>query len=43
MNVVVLRGRLTRPAALRSLPSGDQLLALEVSIQTEGRRAETRL
>jgi len=40
-NVVVLRGRLTRPAALRSLPSGDQLVALEVSIQREGERAET--
>jgi single-strand DNA-binding protein len=40
-NVVVLRGRLTRPAALRSLPSGDQLLALELSIQREGERADT--
>ena len=40
-NVVVLRGRLTRPAALRSLPSGDQLLALELSIQRDGERAET--
>ena len=40
-NVVVLRGRLTRPAALRSLPSGDQLVALEVSIQREGERADT--
>ena len=41
MNVVVLRGRLTRPAALRSLPSGDQLLALEMSVHREGQRAET--
>lgn len=40
-NVVVLRGRLTRPAALRSLPSGDQLVALELSIQRAGERAET--
>ena len=40
-NVVVLRGRLTRPAAVRSLPSGDQLVALEVSIPREGERAET--
>ncbi len=40
-NVVVLCGRLTRPAALRSLPSGDQLVALEVSIRREGERAET--
>ena len=40
-NVVILRGRLTRPAALRALPSGDQLVALEVSIQREGEKAET--
>ncbi|MGH9283532.1 MAG: single-stranded DNA-binding protein [Acidimicrobiales bacterium] len=40
-NVVVLQGRLTRPAALRSLPSGDQLVALEVSIPREGHRAES--
>jgi len=40
-NVVVLRGRLTRPAALRLLPSGDQLVALEVSIRREGERADT--
>ena len=40
-NVVVLYGRLTRPAALRSLPSGDQLVALEVSVRREGDRAET--
>jgi len=38
---VVIRGRLTRPAALRSLPSGDQLVALEVSIQRDGERADT--
>lgn len=40
-NVVVLRGRLTRPAALRSLPSGDQLVALEVSIPCPGGRADS--
>lgn len=40
-NVVVLRGRLTRPAALRSLPSGDQLVALEVSMARAGERADT--
>ncbi|MGI8686730.1 MAG: hypothetical protein ACR2MO_16850 [Acidimicrobiales bacterium] len=38
---MVLRGRLTRPAALRCLPSGDQLVALEVSIRREGERADT--
>lgn len=40
-NVVFLRGRLTRPAAVRCLPSGDQLVALEVSITRNGERAET--
>lgn len=40
-NLVVLRGRLARPAALRSLPSGDRLVALEVSMPAEGRRTET--
>ena len=40
-NVVVLRGRLTRPAALRSLPSGDQLVALEVSIPREDGPADS--
>ena len=40
-NVVVLCGRLSRPAALRSLPSGDQLLELEVSVRREGDRADT--
>ena len=40
-NVVVLRGRLSRPPALRSLPSGDQLVSLEVSIPRPGERADT--
>jgi len=40
-NLVVLRGRLTRPAALRTLPSGDHLVALEVSMPPAGRPAET--
>ena len=40
-NVVVLRGRLTRPAAVRSLPSGDELVELEVSVRREGERAES--
>lgn len=40
-NVVVLRGRLTRPAAVRSLPSGDQLVALEISMARDGDPAET--
>ena len=41
MNVVVLRGRLTRPSELRILPSGDQLVALEVSTVRPGGRAES--
>lgn len=40
-NIVILRGRLTRPAALRSLPSGDQLVALELSVARPGQKAES--
>lgn len=40
-NIVVLRGRLTRPAAVRSLPSGDELVELEVSVPRDGERAES--
>ena len=40
MNVVVLSGRLSRPAEHRELPSGDQLLGLEVTIVREGERSE---
>ena len=40
MNMVVLRGRLTRPCELRLLPSGDQLVALDVSVARPGARAE---
>ncbi len=41
MNVVVLSGRLSRPAERRELPSGDQLLGLEVTITREGERSES--
>ncbi|MGH3369597.1 MAG: single-stranded DNA-binding protein, partial [Nocardioidaceae bacterium] len=41
MNVVVVRGRLSRPAAERVLASGDRLVALEVTVPTPGARAET--
>ncbi len=41
MNIVVLRGRLTRPAQLRILPSGDRLVALDVSVTRPGDRAES--
>jgi single-stranded DNA-binding protein len=40
-NVVVLIGRLARPAEARELPSGDRLVAYEVTIEREGERAET--
>lgn len=40
MNMVLLRGRLARPAELRLLPSGDPLLALEVTVPREGEKAE---
>ncbi len=40
-NVVVLVGRLARPAEARELPSGDRLVAYEVTVDREGERAET--
>ncbi|HEX2046349.1 MAG TPA: single-stranded DNA-binding protein [Acidimicrobiales bacterium] len=40
-NVVVLVGRLARPAEARELPSGDRLVAYELTIDREGERAET--
>ncbi|MGI9021802.1 MAG: single-stranded DNA-binding protein [Acidimicrobiales bacterium] len=39
-NVVALVGRLARPAEARVLPSGDRLVAYEVTIAREGQRAE---
>jgi single-strand DNA-binding protein len=41
MNVVVLIGRLARPAQTRDLPSGDRLVAYEVTVERPGERAET--
>lgn len=41
MNVVILRGRLSRPPKSRALPSGDILVAYEVTVPRPGRRAET--
>lgn len=41
MNVVVLIGRLARPAEVRELPSGDRLVAYEVTVDRQGERAET--
>jgi single-strand DNA-binding protein len=40
-NVVVLIGRLARPAEARELPSGDRLVAYELTVDREGERAET--
>lgn len=41
INTVVLVGRLSRPAEHRALPSGDDLVSLEVSVARPGQRAET--
>ncbi len=41
LNVVMLRGRLSRPAELRVLPSGDRLVALELSVPQAGVRTES--
>ena len=39
-NLAVLVGRLARPAEPRELPSGDRLVAFEVTIARPGARAE---
>ena len=41
MNVVVLQGRLSRPSELRVLPSGDRLVAIELSVARPGSRTES--
>lgn len=40
-NVVVLVGKLARPAEVRELPSGDRLVAYEVTVPRPGERAES--
>ncbi len=40
VNVVALVGRLARPAQWRELPSGDRLVAYEVTVERPGERAE---
>lgn len=40
-NVVVLTGRLARPAEGRELPSGDRLVAYELTVERTGERAES--
>ncbi len=41
MNIVMIRGELSRPATVRVLASGDRLVAYELTIRTENNRAET--
>jgi single-strand DNA-binding protein len=41
LNVVVLIGRLARPTTERVLPSGDRLVAYEVTVPRPGERAES--
>jgi single-strand DNA-binding protein len=41
VNVVILLGRLSRPAEARSLPSGDRLVQLEVTVQRPSDKAES--
>jgi single-strand DNA-binding protein len=41
LNVTIVRGRLSRPAASRLLPSGDRLASFEVSVERDGARAES--
>ena len=41
MNVVILRGRLSRPPQSRALPSGDIVITYEVTVPRPGQRAET--
>ena len=41
INLAVVQGRLTRPAELRMLPSGDRLVSLELSVARPGEKAES--
>lgn len=41
MNVVILRGTLSRPPAVREMPSGDQVVALDVTTRPAEGRAES--
>lgn len=41
LNVVVAVGRLTRPAELRVLPSGDRLVTMELTVARDEGRAES--
>jgi single-strand DNA-binding protein len=41
MNLVAVHGRLARPAEERTLPSGDRLVAYEVTVPNPDAKAET--
>lgn len=41
MNITVVRGRLSRAPEPRDLPSGDHLVAYEVTVEQPGARAES--
>lgn len=41
MNIVVIEGSLSRPPAERELPSGDRLVAYEVTVRSAGQPAES--
>ncbi len=41
MNVAVLKGRLSRPAAERVLPSGDRIVNLEITVREDGKQADS--
>lgn len=41
INLSVLAGSLSRPPAVRSLPSGDRLVALEVTVRSDDLPADT--
>ena len=41
MNVVILRGRLSRPPDVRALPSGGVVVSYQVTVARPGERAES--
>jgi single-strand DNA-binding protein len=41
LNVVAVRGRLSRPAEERILPSGDRVMGLELTVRRDAEKAES--
>jgi len=41
MNIVIVRGRLSRPPELRELPSGEAVVGYEVVVERDGQRSES--